>query len=105
MLRLNLRYLRKFTKLSIPFYVPEIFHNFFLSWGKIRRWGWGGVTTDLYSAYHLRSCHNSGTLARDREPQDCQPGSLGLALWGSRDSEPPRLKAGTLEGPTNLGTG
>ena len=28
-LRPNLRYLREFTKLSIPFYVPEIFHNFF----------------------------------------------------------------------------
>lgn len=24
--------------MSIPFYVPEIFHNIFLSWGKIRRW-------------------------------------------------------------------
>ena len=33
---LNLQYLREFTKLSIPFYVPEIFHNIFLSWGKIR---------------------------------------------------------------------
>lgn len=24
--------------MSIPFYEPEIFHNIFLSWGKIRRW-------------------------------------------------------------------
>ena len=41
MLRPNLRYLREFTKLSIPFYVPEIFHNFFFKLGGNKKGGGG----------------------------------------------------------------
>lgn len=33
---------REFTKLSIPFYVPEIFHNFFFKLGENKKVGVGG---------------------------------------------------------------
>lgn len=66
-------------KSSSLFYMPKIFLS--LSLFEVRRGkrlaGAEGMVTELGSGYQLGSCHNSGSLAWDTKPRDCEPGSLG----------------------------